>query len=293
MPQTQSQSPDGGSVLRLDRPKRQTRPMVVCSPHSGTAYPAAFLAQTRLSMAALRSSEDTHVDRIVAAAPRLGAPLLCALMPRVYVDVNREPLELDPALFRDPLPPEANTASGRIRAGLGTIPRVAGEGQAIYRQRLSFAHTRERLDRVYQPYHAALAALIEETRAAFGQCIVLDCHSMPASAVSGVRPRAPDIVLGDRHGTSCDPRITATADRVLTDLGFTVRRNAPYAGGFTTQHYGRPTLGVHALQIEMNRALYMDETTRTPEPGLVALAEAMRAVMDAVSTLAGEPLAAE
>lgn len=267
--------------------------MVVCSPHSGTHYPADFLAQTRLSMAALRSSEDTHVDRIVAAAPSLGVPLLCALMPRVYVDVNREPLELDPVLFRDPLPPQANTASGRIRAGLGTIPRVAGEGQAIYPHRLRFSQVRDRLERVYHPYHTALSGLIQATLAAFGHCIVLDCHSMPASAVSGVRPAPPDVVLGDRNGTSCDPEVVATTERVLAGRGLIVRRNTPYAGGYTTQHYGTPAQGVHGLQIEINRALYMDEATRAPGPGLAALAEAMGAVMEAVSTLAGETLAAE
>ena len=293
MPETELHTTDGTAVLRLDRPARQTRPVVVCSPHSGTHYPPDFLAQTRLAMAALRSSEDTHVDRIVAAAPSLGVPLLCALMPRVYVDVNREPLELDPALFRDALPATANTTSGRIRAGLGTIPRVAGDGQAIYPHRLRFAQARERLERVYHPYHAALAGVVQETLAAFGHCIVLDCHSMPASAVSGVRPEPPDIVLGDRNGISCDPEVAGAAERVLAGRGLIVSRNTPYAGGYTTQHYGTPARGVHGLQIEINRALYMDEATREPGPGLAALAEAMGAVMEAVSTLAGETLAAE
>lgn len=281
-------------VLRVLAPERQTRPLVLASPHSGTTYPPEFLALSRLSLRELRSSEDTHVETIFADAPRLGVPLLCALLPRVYLDVNREPMELDPSMFSDPLPARANTDSPRVRAGLGTVPRVAGDGQHIYRRKVPYAEAERRIRTCYDPYHAALRRLIAETRTLFGHCVILDCHSMPASAVSGSPPRRrPDIVLGDRHGTSCDAAVIDAVEGVLTRRGYRVQRNAPYAGGFTTRHYGRPAQGVHALQIEINRALYMDEVTRVPTPGLARLAAAVPSLLEALSSLSMMPRAAE
>ncbi|MBB4287410.1 N-formylglutamate amidohydrolase [Roseospira goensis] len=281
-------------VLRIQRPDRQTRPLVLASPHSGTAYPPAFLALSRLPMQVLRASEDTHVDVIFGAAPALGVPLLCALLPRVYIDVNRESLELDPSMFCDVLPPHANTDSPRVRAGLGTLPRVAGEGQHIYRRKLPFTEAERRVAQCYEPYHAALRGLIRATRARFGHCVVLDCHSMPRSSLEGPRRgTVPDIVLGDRHGTTCDPAVTDAAEAALAGRGFRVHRNKPYAGGFTTRHYGRPGHGVHTLQIEINRALYMDEATREPTAGLHRLAAAVPPLLDALSAVPGVAQAAE
>jgi N-formylglutamate deformylase len=242
---------------RILRPAVQRLPIVVASPHSGRCYPPAFLRQTRLDALALARSEDAFVEEIFADAPALGAPLLIATFPRVFCDVNREPWELDPTMFDGPLPEFVNSASPRVGAGLGTIARIAAGGEPVYRCRLSFADAEARVRGYWQPYHAALAALIAETRATFGACLLLDCHSMPAHPAAGASP--PDIVLGDAHGAAALPRTTRAAERILADLGYRVRRNDPYAGGYVTRHYGRPREGVQALQIEIARRLYLDE----------------------------------
>ncbi|MBB4267007.1 N-formylglutamate amidohydrolase [Roseospira visakhapatnamensis] len=282
------------AAVRLRTPTPQTLPLVVASPHSGTAYPAAFLAVARPPLAKLRASEDTHVEAMMAAAPELGAPLLAALFPRVFLDVNREPWELDPAMFSDPLPACANTTSPRVRAGLGTLPRLAGDGAPIYARRLPLAEAERRLARHYYPYHETLARLVSQTRVRFGHCVLLDCHSMPSSALEEERAwTRPDVILGDRHGTACDPLVTDTVEAVLGDMGLRVRRNRPYAGGHTTRHHGRPDAGIHALQIEVNRALYMDEGTRRPTDGLARLGRSMAVLMEAVGSLPRRSLAAE
>ncbi|TCZ56300.1 N-formylglutamate amidohydrolase [Roseicella aquatilis] len=241
----------------LTRPVQRTAPLVFASPHSGRYYPPDFVAAARLDPVALRKSEDGFVDELVAAAPELGAPLLAATFPRVFCDVNREPWELDPGMFDGPLPAWVNTASPRVGAGLGTIARVVATGEAVYRHKLSFAEAEDRIRRYWQPYHAALAALIAETRDQFGMCLLIDCHSMPTHPAQAANP--PDVVLGDAHGTACAPRATRLAEELLTSLGYRVRRNDPYAGGYVTRHYGRPREGVHALQVEIARPLYMDE----------------------------------
>ncbi len=273
-------------------PAHQTIPLVLSSPHSGHNYPREFVAQTRLDALSLRRSEDSFVDELFAAAPGLGAPLLRALFPRAYVDANREPYELDPEMFDDALPAFANTASGRVRGGLGTIARVVTDGAHIYRRKLCFADAEARIRRFYEPYHTALRGLIRETLARFGCAILIDCHSMPS--VGGPMDRDPgaarvDIVLGDRYGASCHAALPATVERLLRGLGYVVRRNAPYAGGFTTQHYGAPQAGVHVLQIEINRALYMDEARIERGPRLDEVAGHMTSVIEA---LAGIDLAA-
>lgn len=284
-----------GAMIRVVRPARQTLPLVLASPHSGLRYPPAFLEMSRLSRPDLRLSEDSHIDTVFQDGPDLGVPLLSALFPRVYVDVNRARLELDPAMFSDPLPPEALTDTARVKSGLGTVPLVAGEGQYIYRDKLSFAEAERRLRLCYDPYHAALSGLIAETLARFGHCIVLDCHSMPSSSVAGMGGRhgAPDVVLGDRKGASCDSAVTRAAESVLKRAGFRVRRNEPYAGGFTTSHYGRPRLGVHVLQIEINRAIYMDERTRAPLPGMRRIIAVVPALIEALGRLPDARIAAE
>ncbi|WP_298284222.1 N-formylglutamate amidohydrolase [Acidocella sp.] len=241
----------------LHRPARQRAALVLTSPHSGRLYSAAFLAGSRLDAQAIRRSEDCFVDELFAAAPALGVPLLAATFPRAYCDANREAWELDPAMFSDPLPPYANTSSPRVAAGLGTIARIVGTSEPIYGRRLSFAEARARIEQCWQPFHAALQALISETVTEFGHCLVLDCHSMP-SAPGRAGPRA-ELVLGDGHGESCAPAWSRFVAAEFTALGLKVRRNDPYAGGYITRHYGRPAAGVQVMQIELARGLYMHE----------------------------------
>ncbi|MGK7867841.1 N-formylglutamate amidohydrolase [Falsiroseomonas sp. E2-1-a20] len=255
--------------LHVARPERQTVPLVFASPHSGAHYTAGFLADSRLDPTALRRSEDSFVDELFAAAPGFGAPLLTATFPRVFCDVNREPWELDPGMFDGPLPAWVNSASPRVGAGLGTIARIVASGEPVYRNKLAFADAEARIRQFWQPYHAALAALIAETRASFGYCLLIDCHSMPAHPAHGVSPA--DFVLGDAHGTACAPRATRLVEETLGGLGYRVRRNDPYAGGYVTRHYGRPREGVHALQIEIARSLYMNEARVERAPGMQAL----------------------
>ena len=246
--------------LALTRPGVQTAPVIFASPHSGRLYDPAFVAAARLDPHSLRRSEDSFVDELFAAAPAQGAPMLAATFPRAFCDVNREAWELDPAMFTDPLPPWVNTTSARVGAGLGTIARVVASGEAIYRAKLPFAEAERRVERCWQPFHDTLAALLGGTQAMFGHVVLIDCHSMPSHG-QPVRPgtRLAEFVLGDAHGTSCSPRLTRYVERTLTDMGYLVRRNDPYAGGYITRHYGRPRDGVHALQIEVARDLYMDE----------------------------------
>ena len=249
----------------VQRPLTQTAPVIFASPHSGRHYPADFLAAARLDPLNLRRSEDCFVDDLFAAAPGHGAPLLTATFPRAFCDANREAWELDPTMFADPLPAWVNTTSSRVGAGLGTIARVVASGEAIYRGKLPFAEAERRVNDYWQPFHDTLLAMIDGTRAVFGGCLLVDCHSMPSQGHgtrAGARPA--DFVLGDAHGTSCDGRATRFVERALHDLGYTVRRNDPYAGGFITRHYGRPRQNVHALQIEISRDLYMDEARIEP-----------------------------
>ena len=261
--------------LDLRRPAAQLMPLVVASPHSGSDYPAEFVAISRLDPLTLRRSEDAFVDEIFAAAPRLGAPMLAARFPRAYLDVNREAWELDPAMFADTLPDYVNARSPRVRMGLGTIARVVASGEEIYGGKLSFAEAQERIEQFYHPYHAALSRLIEGTAQEFGFCLVVDCHSMPSGAHGHSGREAADIVLGDCHGAACAPQIVECARRYLTRRGFVVALNAPYAGGFTTGHYGRPRYRRHALQIEINRAIYMDERSYRRRSGFDRLSEEM------------------
>jgi N-formylglutamate amidohydrolase len=270
-------------------------PLVVASPHSGAHYPPAFVASSRLDAIALRRSEDSFIDEIFGQAPSLGAPLLRALFPRAYVDPNREPYELDPAMFADTLPGFANTRSPRVAAGLGTIARVVATGRDIYRDKLRLAEALERIQAMYQPYHGALRRLISETREAFGCCLLIDAHSMPSVGgpmdTDAGRQRV-DVILGDVHGASCASIVTETAERTLRALGYAVTRNNPYSGGFTTQNYGRPRRGIHALQIEINRGLYMDEETITRKSAIAAVTRDMTGVLTALGAIDRRALAA-
>jgi N-formylglutamate amidohydrolase len=263
----------GFGILGLQRPAVQSLPLVLASPHSGAEYPADFLAASRLDPLTLRRSEDSFVDELFGAAPHIGAPLLVARFPRAYVDVNREAYELDPSMFCDALPGFVNAGSPRVRMGLGTIARLVASGEEIYTEKLIFAEVQHRIERHYRPYHQVLSKLVEETEALFGGYLLVDCHSMPSGVGLGCGRSWADIVLGDCHGGACASEILEAARRFLAERGFAVAINAPYAGGFTTEHYGRPDLHRHALQIEINRALYMNEKNYRRKPYFARLAQ--------------------
>mgnify|MGYP002377094221 FL=1 len=252
-------------------PDSQSAPFVLCSPHSGRVYPKGFLAQSRLDPQTLRKSEDCFVDDLFQSAAAIGVPMIAACFPRAYLDVNREPYELDPELFADPLPDYANSQSVRVVGGLGTIARIVADGEEIYSTRLSVCEALARIDQLYFPFHAALEALIAETKAQFGYCILIDCHSMPSAQMTQSSGPRPDFVLGDRFGAACDVKLTRFLKEALAAEGYEVHLNRPYAGGYITEHYGRPYRGVHAIQMEINRALYLDEARFTRGPGFARL----------------------
>ncbi len=276
-------------AIDVARPATQTSPIVVASPHAGSEYPADLVEASALSRNALRRSEDCYVDELFAAAPDLGAPMIRAIFPRAYLDLNREPYELDPAMFADALPDFVNTTSPRVAAGLGTIARIVGNQKEIYARKLMWSEAERRIDHIYKPYHQALQQLVQETCDLFGYCVLLDCHSMPSAGLppseltsgSGI-----DVVLGDRNGLSCASYVTEESERVFGALGYSVVRNNPYAGGFTTQNYGDPKNGVHALQIELNRALYVDETSLRRRPAFGRLKADLRQFLQELSAYA-------
>lgn len=269
-------------------PRRQSMAGVFVSGHSGAAYLPEFMREVKLAMPDLRRSEDAFVDDLFADVPAAGAPLMVAHVPRVFLDPNREAFELDPQMFVEPLPSYANSASHRVLGGLGTIARVVSNGAEIYRRRLPLALAMRRIERIYKPFHTTLVALIEKTRARYGSALVIDCHSMPSIGGSidqdSGKIRA-DIVLGDCFGRSTVPVVVATAERTLKSLGYRVFRNAPYAGGFITQHYGRPREGLNALQIELNRALYMDENTVRPNAAFAHVRADMAKLVEALKAI--------
>jgi N-formylglutamate amidohydrolase len=259
----------------LLRPEEQTAPVVLCSPHSGRVYPKAFLEASRLDAHTLRKSEDCFVDELFAPVVRLGAPLIAARFPRAYLDVNREPYELDPELFSGRLPDFANTQSARVVGGLGTIARIVADTEEIYRDRLPVGVAFERIERLYRPFHSALADLLETTRKRFGIAVLVDCHSMPSASMGQPPGGRPHFVLGDRFGASCDARLTRFIRDILQGAGYDVQVNRPYAGGFITEHYGNPGHGVQSLQLEINRALYLDEATFTKNKEFPKLARTL------------------
>ena len=281
-------------------PVGQQVPFVLNSPHSGRFYPPRFLAMSRLDAHAIRRSEDCYVEELFKGAVALGAPMLAANFPRAYLDVNREPWEFDPRMFDGPLPPYANTRSARVAGGLGTVPRLGGEGQEIYAGKLPLTEAVMRVENIYKPYHEALWELLSATHAAFGVAVLIDCHSMPASVRVGDAAIRPDFIVGDRFGRACAPELTEAAIGILLGMGYNVAHNKPYAGGFITEHYGRPTHGLHALQIEVNRGLYLNERTYEPTMGFAPLAAdltrfcaQMMAVPDRFMEPGAPPLAAE
>jgi len=261
-------------------PMHRTAPLIFASPHSGRRYPRELLADARVALISLRRSEDAYVDELFAGAAAHGATVLSATIARAFVDLNRDPGELDPDMFESGPPNSVHTASARVQAGLGAIPRISGDGQQIYRRKLHLHEADHRIATVHRPYHAMLRNLIAETKQHFGCAVLVDCHSMPSSARGA---HAPDIVLGDRFGASCHPSVTALAEATLRRLGYRVARNAPFAGGHTTQTYGRPIEGVHALQIEISRALYVDERTLERPNGYVRVRADMSRLAEALS----------
>ncbi len=261
----------GTPAFEVTAPTATSVPIVLNAPHSGDSYSQGFLDGSCLDDRAIRSSEDVHVDALLRPAAALGARLLKANFPRAWLDVNREPYELDPGMFAGTLPTFTNVRSVRVAGGLGTIPRIVSDNVEIYQRPLPVAEALNRIETVYKPYHRTLRRLLGNTQAEFGLAVLLDCHSMP-SAVRGNHGRhKPDIVLGDRYGTSCSRNLTDVSAAVLGRLGYRIARNKPYAGGFITEHYGQPAANLHALQIEINRCLYMDERSLEPTSGFARI----------------------
>ncbi|MEO0729376.1 MAG: N-formylglutamate amidohydrolase [Pseudomonadota bacterium] len=268
----------------VHRPRRLTSPIVFCSPHSGRSYPSALIEASQLDATTLRKSEDSFVEALFASAPDHGAALIEAHFPRAYLDVNREPYELDPELFEDPLPDYANVRTMRVIGGLGTVARIVSETEEIYPAKIPLSVAIERIERLYKPFHAALLDLLEEARSQFGFSILIDCHSMPSGDVSLGGASRPDFVIGDRFGSSCDGRLTRLVRRFLNDNGYRVQLNRPYAGGYITEHYGQPFAHQHALQLEINRGLYMNERTYSPSLDFEQLRHRMEHLIDVVTT---------
>ena len=310
-PDEPAQSNDALSAVEPDLPRpfetieptHITTPLVLSSPHSGAVYPRSFLNSSRLDALALRRSEDAYVDELYAQAANLGVPLLKAHFPRAYLDLNREPYELDPRMFDGRLPHFANTRSLRVAGGLGTIARIVSENQEIYARRLTVEEALRRIEGLYKPYHQCLRALLRRAHRCFGMAVLIDCHSMPSWIGAGTQKQEriqADFVLGDRYGTSCGSAFIDLIERHLRGCGYQVQRNKPYAGGFITEHYGHPSAGFHALQIEINRALYMDEKTLEKKPAFAQLIHDLTQMTQSVMDLAddmsrdpGLPLAAE
>jgi len=280
---------------RLDRPPEILTPVVVASPHSGRHYPVEFLRASMLDERAIRSSEDAFMDILVGGALALGAPVIAAEYPRAWLDLNRSPEEMDPGVV-DGVGRVVQTP--RISSGLGVIPRVVANGRAIYRGKLTRAEAEARIAQVWRPYHAALDTLMAGAQAAYGEAVLLDFHSMPHEALDSVaRPgfRRPDVVLGDRFGASAAGEVMDALEDGFLAEGLSVIRNAPFAGAFVTQHYGRPARGRHAVQVEIDRALYMNERTVRPNDNFEAVKRLVTSVIDRVivSRPGRVPLAAE
>lgn len=270
----------------ISKPDSQLIPFVFTSPHSGTNYSPSFIAKSKLDPLTLRCSEDSFIDDLFSEAPNYGAPLLKALFPRAYVDPNRETYELDQKMFEEPLPHFVNTKSPRVFAGFGTVPRVVKNGKNIYRDKITFKEVTKRIESCYIPYHAALRFLIDETKLKFGKCILIDCHSMPSSghSIAGKADNQQvDVVLGNKYGKTCAFELMQFVDSHLKSLNLVVRQNYPYAGGYTTQHYGNPGRSIHTLQIEVNRAIYMNEETITRNENYTALKKKLSNLLNALA----------
>ena len=232
-------------------------PLLLTSPHSGTLYPDHMRENLQVTIEDLTRTEDAFVDELFESAPGAGASMISAVYARSFVDLNRDARELDPAMIDGRPPRPSSILTPRVEAGLGCLPRVGASGRQIYKTLLSPSEVESRLSFIHDSYHSEVRRELLELRETWGEAFLLDCHSMPS--VQPGRRALPDIVLGDRFGSSCTSRMIGLAERTLRQMGYSVARNSPYAGGFTTRLYGRPRSGVHALQIEVNRKLYMNE----------------------------------
>lgn len=258
-----------GPAFAVEEPVSIVSPVVFASPHSGRLYPDSFRKVCALDIMALRRVEDAYVDRLISEVPQSGSPTIRALLGRAFIDLNRAEAEMDREMFRDAPAHWTGNRSPRVAAGLGCIPRIAHRGEKIYRSKLQLEDAHSRLDHVYRPYHQALDALLRRAQAMFGQCWLIDCHSMPSETPK--LAKAADIILGDRYGAAADPDFVDFIEHAFRRRGYTTARNAPYAGGFATLKHGRPGSGRHAVQIEINRRLYLDEHEVEPHDGLVGL----------------------
>lgn len=264
--------------------------LVFNSPHSGRTYPRSFIEASRLDPLTLRRSEDSFVDELFAGVVDRGAPLMKAHFPRAFLDVNREPYELDPRMFDGRLPPFANTRSMRVAGGLGTIARVVGDSHEIYARRLPVEDALLRIELLYKPYHRALQRLLQATQRRFGMVVLVDCHSMPSSQGGRDDGLRADFVIGDRYGTSANGIYADIIDHVLRSRGYVVMRNKPYAGGFITEHYGNPASDCHAVQVEINRGLYMDERRLQKTGNFDRIAADLMMTVDALRAEVAEQL---
>ncbi len=275
-----SEAERAGFAFSIDEPVSVVSPAVFASPHSGRLYPKGFLDATVARMIDLRRIEDAYVDRLLADVHLSGSPVICGLVARAYVDLNRSDSEMDPHMFENPAPSWFAQRSPRVDAGLGCIPRVAFNGAPIYGRKLLREEAERRLEDVYRPYHRALEALLRRAQAMFGQAWLIDCHSMPAETEANAR--SPDIVIGDRFGASCSPGLADLVEGLFRDRGYTTARNSPYAGGFATLAHGQPSHGRHALQIEVRRRLYLDEASVEPHDGFLTLRQHFGEIAQAI-----------
>lgn len=276
----------GSRPFHLREPTSLRSGAVFSSPHSGRAYSEAFVRASRLDLRSLRASEDAFVDQLFASAAAQGAPVISAVAPRAFVDLNRCPSDLDPSLLdgaaRRPI-------NARVAAGLGVVPRIVAEGVLIYDGKLPIAEAEARIERWHAPYHERLAAMLLQARKRFGKALLLDCHSMPSGVGTG-RRRAPaaDVILGDRFGVSAEPLFVDAVEHAFVEAGFRVDRNSPFAGGYITERFGRPRAGISAVQIEIDRGLYLDQESVEPSEGFDALAARLEPVIGAICGLIDE-----
>lgn len=279
----------------IKRPRQWASGVIFASPHSGSYYPEWFLKETSLPINTLRSSEDAFVDRLIETATDFGAVTLTAHIPRSVIDLNRGAEEIDPLVVKGVPPHPLNQ---RTLAGLGVIPRVVSQGRQIHNRPMDRAEAERRINSYWRPYHRALSALIAEAQAEFGQAILIDMHSMPHDAINHLHGARPDVVLGNRHGLSASARVLDAVAAAIEGEGFQVRRNTPFSGAYICYAYGRPGKNTHVVQVEIDRALYMHESTITPRAEFDEFAArisrviAQLAGMDAIERDLG-PIAAE
>lgn len=252
----------------IHEPTTSKTPLLVDSPHSGRIYPADFYYACPLPL--LRQTEDAYVDELVAGATEAGATLLTAEFPRSYIDVNRAEDDIDPLLLDEPWPQPLNP-SDRTLLGLGLVRRLCKSNVPVYAAPLPAKEIHKRIEKFYRPYHAALESLVQGRIDLFGECYLVNAHSMPGHGYDNKIQARPDFVLGDRDGTSCDVVLTRYARTILQDMGYSVALNDPYKGVEIVRRYGQPHQGRHVVQLEINRRLYMNEQTLEKTSGFAQL----------------------